>query len=67
MTEHHFLTIAEASAKPRAKTLSPVDLVQAFMARIKALDPKLNSHILVLEDAALAGARQAEAETMAGG
>jgi aspartyl-tRNA(Asn)/glutamyl-tRNA(Gln) amidotransferase subunit A len=67
VTQLHFLTIAEASAKIRAKTLSPVELSLAFMTRIKALDPKLNSHILVLEEAALASARQAEAEIMAGG
>jgi aspartyl-tRNA(Asn)/glutamyl-tRNA(Gln) amidotransferase subunit A len=66
VTDHHFLTIAEASVKIRAKTLSPVELVQSFMARIKALDPKLNSHILVLEEAALASAKQAEAEIMTG-
>ena len=67
VTDLHFLTIAEASAKIRAKALSPVELTQAFMARIKALDEQLNSHILVLEEAALADARQAEAEIMAGG
>ena len=67
MTDLHFLTIAEASAKIRAKTLSPVELTQAYMARIKALDGELNSHILVLEDQALAAAKQAEADIMAGG
>jgi aspartyl-tRNA(Asn)/glutamyl-tRNA(Gln) amidotransferase subunit A len=67
VTAPHFLTIAEAAAKIRSKALSPVDLVQAFMTRVKALDPQLNSHILVLEDTALADARKAEAEIMAGG
>ncbi len=67
MSELHFLTIAEASAKIRAKTLSPVELTQAYLARVKALDGQLNSHILVLEDQALAAAKQAEAEIAAGG
>ena len=67
MTDLHFLTIVEASAKIRAKTLSPVELTQAYMARIKALDGELNSHILVLEDQALAAAKQAETDIMAGG
>ena len=49
MSELHFLTIAEASAKIRAKTLSPVELTQAYLARVKALDGQLNSHILVLK------------------
>src|SRR6202020_484233 len=67
VTDLHFLTIAEASAKIRSKALSPVELARSFMARIKALDPKLNSHILVLEEATLASAKQAETEIMAGG
>lgn len=67
MTELHFLTIAEASAKIRAKTLSPVELTQAYLTRVKALDGELNSHILVLEDQAIAAAKQAEADIMAGG
>ena len=67
MTDLHFLTIAEASAKIRAKTLSPVELTQAYLTRVKALDGELNSHILVLEDQALAAAKQAEADIMAGG
>ncbi len=67
MTELHFLTIAEASAKIRAKTLSPVELTEAYLARIKKLDGALHSHILVLEESALATARQAETEIMAGG
>jgi aspartyl-tRNA(Asn)/glutamyl-tRNA(Gln) amidotransferase subunit A len=66
MTELHFLTIAEASEKIRSKAVSPVELLHAFMARIKTLDGRLNSHILLLEDAAMATAKQAEAEIMAG-
>jgi aspartyl-tRNA(Asn)/glutamyl-tRNA(Gln) amidotransferase subunit A len=66
VTDLHFLTIAEAAAKIRSKAISPVELTRAFMARIKTLDPKLNSHILVMEDDALAAAKQAEAEVMAG-
>ncbi len=67
MSELHFLTIAEASAKIRAKTLSPVELTQAYLARVKALDGQLNSHILVMEDQAMAAAKQAETAIMAGG
>ncbi len=66
VTEPHFMTIAQASQAIRARTLSPVELTQAFLARIKALDGQLNSHLLVTEDSALASARQAEAEIMAG-
>jgi aspartyl-tRNA(Asn)/glutamyl-tRNA(Gln) amidotransferase subunit A len=65
-TDPHFMTIADASALIAAHKLSPVELTQAFMTRIRALDGELNSHILVLEDQAMAAARQAEAEIMAG-
>ena len=65
-TDLHFLTIAEASALIRLRKLSPVELLDAFLARIRRLDGQLNSHILVLEDQALAAAKQAEAEIGAG-
>jgi aspartyl-tRNA(Asn)/glutamyl-tRNA(Gln) amidotransferase subunit A len=64
--ELHFLTIAEASALIRTGKLSPVELTRAFLTRIGALDPKLNSYILVMGDSALAEARNAEAEIAAG-
>jgi aspartyl-tRNA(Asn)/glutamyl-tRNA(Gln) amidotransferase subunit A len=60
------LTIAEAAALIKARKLSPVELTQACLARIKAHDERLHSFILLLEEAALAAARQAEAEIMAG-
>ncbi len=66
MTDLHFLTIAQASAQIRARTLSPVELTQAFLARVKQLDGSLNSHLLVLEEQALADAKQAEAEIGSG-
>src|ERR1700722_2281014 len=66
MTALHFLTIAQASAQIKARTLSPVELTQAFLARVKRLDPRLNSHLLVLEEQALADAKKAESEIAAG-
>ncbi|WP_158744099.1 amidase [Acidisphaera sp. L21] len=62
----HFLTIAEASRLIQSRKLSPVELTQAFLTRIAAIDPALHSYILVLGETALAEARQAEAEIMAG-
>jgi aspartyl-tRNA(Asn)/glutamyl-tRNA(Gln) amidotransferase subunit A len=61
-----FLTIAEASALIGKRELSPVELVQSRLARIERFDSKLNSFIRVLGDQALAAARSAEAEIMAG-
>ncbi|MEA2741044.1 MAG: aspartyl-tRNA(Asn)/glutamyl-tRNA(Gln) amidotransferase subunit, partial [Acetobacteraceae bacterium] len=60
MTDLHFLTIAQASAQIKARQLSPVELTRAFLARIKRLDATLNSHLLVLEEQALADATKAE-------
>jgi aspartyl-tRNA(Asn)/glutamyl-tRNA(Gln) amidotransferase subunit A len=66
MTDLHFLTIAQASAQIKAGKLSPVELTQALLARVKRLDGMLNSHLLVLEEQALADATKAEAEIAAG-
>ena len=61
-----FLTIAEAGALIAKRELSPVELVQSRLTRIERLDGKLNSFIRVLADEALAAARAAEAEIIAG-
>jgi aspartyl-tRNA(Asn)/glutamyl-tRNA(Gln) amidotransferase subunit A len=61
-----FLTIAEASRLIAARQLSPVELTQAFLARIEAIDPQLNAYLLVTAEVALAQARRAEDEIMAG-
>jgi aspartyl-tRNA(Asn)/glutamyl-tRNA(Gln) amidotransferase subunit A len=60
------LTIAEAAKRIAAKQLSPVELAKAQLDRIKRLDPKLNSFLLVTEERALADAKAAEARQMAG-
>jgi aspartyl-tRNA(Asn)/glutamyl-tRNA(Gln) amidotransferase subunit A len=66
MSDLAYLTIAEASRLIRARKLSPVDLVQALLARIAAIDATYHAFIAVMEDAALAEARTAEAEIMRG-
>jgi aspartyl-tRNA(Asn)/glutamyl-tRNA(Gln) amidotransferase subunit A len=66
MTDLHFLTIAQASALIKSGRLSPVELTQAFLARVRHLDDQLNSHLLVLEEQALADAKRAESEIAAG-
>ncbi|MBI3514539.1 MAG: amidase [Proteobacteria bacterium] len=62
----HFLSLAELGKQIRAKQLSPVELVQSLLARIKRYDPKIQSFIRVTEDVALAQARAAELEIAAG-
>ena len=61
-----YLTIAEAGRLIAAKRLSPVELVKLLLARIEALDPRLNAFLLVTERQALAAARAAERAVMAG-
>ena len=61
-----FLTIAAAARLIASRELSPVDLTQHCLARIRRLDPMLNSFIVVSEDRALRDARAAEARVMAG-
>jgi aspartyl-tRNA(Asn)/glutamyl-tRNA(Gln) amidotransferase subunit A len=61
-----FLTIAEAAALIDKRELSPVELTESRLSRIERLDGKLHSFIRVLREPALAAARAAEAEIMAG-
>ncbi|MDH5444070.1 MAG: Asp-tRNA(Asn)/Glu-tRNA(Gln) amidotransferase subunit GatA [Gammaproteobacteria bacterium] len=57
----HHKTIAELSKGLQAKEFSSEELTQAYLARIKQLDPQLNSYITVVEEQALAQAREADA------
>src|SRR5689334_18591744 len=45
----------------RERTLSPVEVAQALLPRLDALQPKLNAFCIVHRDGALASARAAEA------
>ncbi len=58
--------LAEVSELLRNKKLSPVELTQACLARIEALNPELNAFITVTAEMALGQARAAEAEIQRG-
>jgi aspartyl-tRNA(Asn)/glutamyl-tRNA(Gln) amidotransferase subunit A len=62
----HFAPVAAMAAAIRACELSPVELMQAHLARIAELDPKLNAFIRLDAEAALAAAKIAEAEARQG-
>jgi len=62
-----FLTIAEAAQRMRARDLSPVELTQAHLDRIRTLDGRLNSYITVLGDRAIQQAKSAERAFSQGG
>ncbi len=66
MKDLHWLTAAELSAAYAARKLSPVELVQSLLARIDALEPRLNAFIKLDREAVLAAAKNAEREIRAG-
>jgi hypothetical protein len=45
-TELHWLTIAEMARLIERRRLSPVELSEALLARIAALDPQINAFLL---------------------
>lgn len=56
------LTLAEAARLIAARKLSPVELLDACLARIDAADARLNSFVTLTRERAIAEARAAEAE-----
>ena len=61
-----FLSLEEIADEIASKRLSPVEVTQAQLDRVEAIDPKLNSFITVTPDSALEAARAAEREILAG-
>ncbi|HYC44703.1 MAG TPA: amidase [Burkholderiales bacterium] len=62
----HNLSVAEASRLIHSRKLSPVELTNALLARIEALEPQLNSFITVTADLAVWHAKRAESELSSG-
>ena len=62
----HQLTLAEIARGLADKRFSSAELTTALLARIKQLDPQLNSFITVTEEQALAQAKAADARRAAG-
>ena len=62
MSDLHFLSIAEASRLVRSRKVSPVELAQAHLARIRDFDGSLAAFITLTEDHAMKQARHAERE-----
>jgi aspartyl-tRNA(Asn)/glutamyl-tRNA(Gln) amidotransferase subunit A len=61
------LTVTDAARLLAAREISPVELVEACLARIEAVDGRINSYIHVAREEALAAARDAEREIAADG
>ena len=62
----HEFTLAEIAQGLAAKRFSSIELTQALLTRIRALDPQLNAFITITEDLALEQARAADARRAAG-
>ena len=67
MTEACDLSAREARRLIGMRRLSPVELVESCLARIRRVDPAVNAMVALDEERALAAAREAEAAVAAGG
>jgi len=63
-TELHYLELTQIAHLIQTRKVSPVELTQAMLARIDALDRKLHAYALVTSELALEQARRAEKEIM---
>lgn len=65
-TEIPYISAVQLGRLIAAKELSPLDAVDAYLARIEQVDPQLNAYITVCADAARQQARHAAAEIARG-
>ena len=61
-----FLSATELASLIKSRQVSPVEAAEAYLERIPQVDGKLNSYITVTADRAMADARLAEREIVAG-
>ncbi len=65
-TPLHALSLTEAAARIRRRELTATALTQALLARVDALNPKLNAFITVARESALREAAALDSEAAAG-
>ena len=65
-TDPALLSATELLARYRAKKLSPVEAVQATLARIERFNPIVNAYCYLDSAGALAAARESDSRWMAG-
>jgi aspartyl-tRNA(Asn)/glutamyl-tRNA(Gln) amidotransferase subunit A len=65
-TDLCWLDAAALASHYRQRTLSPVEVTRATLARIDALNPVINAYCLVDHDSAMAAARESEQRWLAG-
>lgn len=66
MTDLHYMDMRELSLLIRTGKISPVEVTELMLKRIKQFDGELHSYARVTEEIALAQAKQAEQELMDG-
>ncbi len=59
-----WMSAVELAAAIKQKALSPVEVVEAVLERLEAVNPSINAYVTVIADSARAGARQAEEAVM---
>ena len=66
-TDMGFMPATEMIAAIKKKTLSPREIVEALLARVEKINPKVNAYCTVVPEMALEAAKKAEAEIRQGG
>ncbi|HEY8786719.1 MAG TPA: amidase family protein, partial [Candidatus Limnocylindria bacterium] len=66
VSETIHLTLEDAAAFVRDRRISPLELTEACLARIEAVEPRLNAFVTVTAERARAQAREAGDEIAAG-
>jgi len=61
-----YMGLTDVAAQIRSGAISPVTLTEAMLARIASVDTELHSYLSVMDETAMAQARQAEAEIRSG-
>ena len=67
LTDLGFMPATEMISAVKKKTLSPLEIVEAFLARIDKINPRVNAYCTVVPELAKEAARKAEAVVMRGG
>jgi amidase len=65
-TDVHYLELLELGRRIQSRQLSSLEVTQAMLARIAAVDPRLHSYATLMAGQALADARRADGEIAAG-
>jgi aspartyl-tRNA(Asn)/glutamyl-tRNA(Gln) amidotransferase subunit A len=66
MSDLTFLSASQIAEQIRTRKVSPVEVIEAHLARIENLNPKINAFVQIDRERAVAQARQAETAVIQG-